>query len=97
MYTGRPFHYYMLDESICHFRSVGFILSLKTTLFLMEILFANNVDPDQTPHYVASDLSLHCLPMTLLRVSRRQRVKTHSPIFRIYFMKLFGKNKCFME
>ena len=26
--------------------------------------------PGQTPHNVASDLGLHCLPMTLLRVSR---------------------------
>ena len=34
-------------------------------LFMMEILLANNVDPD-----VASDLSLHFLPMTLLRVFR---------------------------
>ena len=33
-------------------------------LFLMEILLANNVDPDQMPHNVASDLGLHCLPMT---------------------------------
>ena len=31
---------------------------------------ANNVDPDQTSPYVASDLGLHCLPMTVLRVSR---------------------------
>ena len=31
---------------------------------------ANNVDPDQMPHNVASDLGLHCLSMTLLRVSR---------------------------
>ena len=30
---------------------------------------ANNVDHDQMPHYVASDLGLHCLPMSLLRVS----------------------------
>ena len=22
----------------------------------------NNVDPDQMPHHVASDLGLHCLP-----------------------------------
>ena len=29
-------------------------------------LFANNGDPDS----VASDLGLHCLPITLLRVSR---------------------------
>ena len=32
--------------------------------FGWEILLANNVDPDQVPHDVASDLSLHCLPMT---------------------------------
>ena len=34
------------------------------------IFDVNNVDPDQTPHHVASDLGLHCLPVTLLRVSR---------------------------
>ena len=32
-------------------------------------MLANNVDPDQTPHDVASDLGLHCLPMILFRVS----------------------------
>ena len=35
--------------------------------FWLKILLANNVDPDQTPHYVAFDLRLHCFPMTLLR------------------------------
>ena len=39
-------------------------------VFLMEILLANTAEPDQTPHYVASDLDLHCLPMTLLQVPR---------------------------
>ena len=24
-----------------------------------------NIGPDQIPHYVASDLGLHCLPMAL--------------------------------
>ena len=33
-------------------------------------MLANDVDPDQMPHYVASDLGLHCLPMIFLRVSR---------------------------
>ena len=28
LYTGRLFHYYMLDEPICHFKGVGSILSL---------------------------------------------------------------------
>ena len=32
-------------------------------------MLENNRDPDQMPHYVASDLVLHCLPMTLLQVS----------------------------
>ena len=38
-------------------------------------LFANSGDPDQTQHYAASDLGLHCLPITLLRVSRLQWIK----------------------
>ena len=33
----------------------------------MAVLFANSGDPDQTPHSVASELGLHCLPITLLR------------------------------
>ena len=68
LYTGGHFHCYMLDESICHFRGVGSVLSLLC-YFRLKILLANNVDPDQMPHYVASDLGLRCLPMTLLRVS----------------------------
>ena len=34
---------------------------VTVNLFLME----NNVDPDQMPYCVASDLGLHCLPVTL--------------------------------
>ena len=30
----------------------------------MNELFANSRDPDQTPRSVASDLGLHCLPIT---------------------------------
>ena len=41
----------------------------------MAKLFANSGDPDQTPHSGASDLGLHCLPITLLWVSRLQWVK----------------------
>ena len=43
-------------------------------------LFANSEDPDQTPHSVVSDLDLHCLPNTLLGVSRLQWVKDTSII-----------------
>ena len=73
LYTGGLFHCYMLDESICHFRGVWSILSLLLVLFSRKILLANRADSDQIdqmPHYVASDLDLHCLPMTLLRASR---------------------------
>ena len=40
-------------------------------------LFANSGDPDQTLRSAASDLGLglHCLPITLLGVSRLQWVK----------------------
>ena len=38
--------------------------------FYGKILLANTVDPDHTPHYLASDLGKHCLPMTLLLVSK---------------------------
>ena len=38
-------------------------------------LFANSEDPDQMPHSAASDLGLHCLLITCLRVSRLQWVK----------------------
>ena len=41
----------------------------------MAVVFANSEDPDQTPRSVASDLGLHCLPVTLLGVSRLQWVK----------------------
>ena len=41
-------------------------------------LFANSGDPDQTPRSEASDLGLHCLPITLLGVSRLQWVNLDS-------------------
>ena len=58
----------MLNKSIYNYRGVGAILSLLFN-FLWKILLANSVDPDQMSHYVAPDLGLHCLPLTLLRVS----------------------------
>ena len=41
----------------------------------MPKIFANSGDTDQTPHSVASDLGLHCLPIILLLGSRLQWVK----------------------
>ena len=36
--------------------------------------FAKSGDPDQTPRSAASDQDLHCLPITLLGISRLQWV-----------------------
>ena len=44
----------------------------------MAKLFANSGDPHQMPRSAASDLGLHCLPSTLLQVSRLQWVKHSS-------------------
>ena len=55
LYTGGLFHL-----SICHFRGVRSILSLLF-YFGWKILLENGVDPNQTPHYMAFDLGLHCL------------------------------------
>ena len=32
----------------------------------MAEVFANSEDPDQTPHLAASNLGLHCLPITCI-------------------------------
>ena len=42
---------------------------------MAKLNIANSGDPDQMPHSAASDLGLHCLPSTLLGVSRLQWVK----------------------
>ena len=47
----------------------------------MAKLFANSGDPDQIQHYVVSDLGLHCLPITLLVVSRLQWVNMQMNTF----------------
>ena len=44
----------------------------------MAKLFANCGDPDQMPCSAVSDLGLHCLPITLLRVFQLQWVKVLS-------------------
>ena len=36
----------------------------------LPVIKANSADPDQTPRSVASDLGLHCLPMSQMSQSR---------------------------
>ena len=52
----------------------------------MVALFANSGDPDQAPHSVASALGLHCLPNTLLGVSRLQWVNHNDFLMNQYIV-----------
>ena len=62
LYSGGLFHPYILEESICYLRGIRCnFLGLFGSR--QKLLLANSGDPDQTPHYAASDLGLHCLPM----------------------------------
>ena len=58
----------------------------------MAKLFANSGDPDQTLHSVVSDLGLHCLPVTLLWVSRLQWVNSADNILSEHLLKNQLKN-----
>ena len=44
------------------------------SIFLCKILLANSEDPDQMPHYMASDLGLHYFSTTLLWVCGKEWV-----------------------
>ena len=64
--------HYILEEFNINFRYVRlYDLDIPREKWL------NSGDPDQTLHYAASDLGLHCLPITLLGVSRLQWVKEY--------------------
>ena len=52
-------------------------------------LFANSGDPDQMLHSVASDLGLHCFPVSLLGVSRLQRASVQGKNFSRRYFKIF--------
>ena len=67
------------ENVVCLCRLLN-ILANFSNLFLLKMakLFANSGDPDQTLHSAASDLGLHCLPVTHLGVSRLQWVNCHS-------------------
>ena len=74
MYTELTHLYYILKDSNFDFRYVR-LCDLDIPREKMVELFANSGNPDQTPPSAASDLGLHCLPTTLLGVSRLQWVK----------------------
>ena len=48
----------------------------------MPVVNANSVDPDQTPRSAASDLGLHCLPVSDLWHARHKLVKARISILK---------------
>ena len=77
----------MLNEYVCRFRGVRSIC--RFILFLVENPLSTQCYPDQMPHYGKSDLGLICLPITLLRFSRKEWVK----IFIFYFHRVVGLSR----
>ena len=53
-----------LDRSISNTRGVWLVYLLPCFIEI-PVFNANSVDPDQTPRSAASDLGLHCLPVSL--------------------------------
>ena len=74
-------HLCRLDSSTFTLWTDPFLIEGPSGYFLLlpcfteiHVLNANSADPDQTPRSVASDQSLHCLPMSLLWGARRKWV-----------------------
>ena len=87
--------HYILEYSSYDFRYVR-LCDLDIPREKKGQLFANSGDPDQMPCSAASDLCLHCLPVTLLGVSRLQWVKEEYLviILGIIFFPDLHKNIC---
>ena len=72
--------HYILEESNFNFRYIKLCdLDIPREKRKMAKLFANRGDPDQMSHSVVSHLGLHCLPITLLGVSRLKWVIQQIP------------------
>ena len=69
------FYHNFLDRSISYIRGVRLVFFIIQFFVEISELNANSVDRDQTPCSVASDLGLHCLPMSSLRDCRLKLVK----------------------
>ena len=56
-------------------RMSGYFFLLLPRFIEIIVINANYADPDQTPRSAASDLGLHCLPMSLLWDGKLKWVK----------------------
>ena len=73
------FYLRSLDSSISNIRLSNLFSSLPN--FIEIPLFnANRVDPDQTPRSAASDLGLHCSPISFLWKTRHKWVNDYGSL-----------------
>ena len=58
----------------------GYFLLLLLSFYIgIPVFNANSVDPDQRPRFTASDLGLHCFPVSILRDARLKWVNPFMP------------------
>ena len=76
------------------FAPAGAMTPSAEFLYRIPVINANSVDPDQTQHSVASDLSLHCLATTHLRVSRIKWVNIQFLMQILYLYTNFEFSRC---
>ena len=62
--------------------------------YCMSVVNANSVDPDQTPRKAASDLSLHCLPISHLWDARHKWVENGVGYFLKWLAMQESKQSC---
>ena len=74
------FYLNSLDLFISSKRGVWLVFTITMFYKKNHEFNANSADPDQTPRSVASDLGLHCLPVSHLWDARLKRVKNR-PLF----------------
>ena len=66
-----------MPTGLFYLNSLGRVISSRDVWFLLVSCFVEiSVDPDQMPCFAASDLGLHCLPMSLIWDARLKWVNS---------------------
>ena len=64
------FYHNTLDQSVSNSWMSSYFVLLHVLCFMeIPVFHASSIDKDQMPHYVASDLGLHCLQITNFGIS----------------------------
>ena len=80
-----------LDRSINNRRDVWLVFFILPCFIANPEFHANSVDPDQKPRYAASDLGLHCLPISILWDARHKLIEQSFLLLNSIVMFLINK------